>query len=64
MHKCFHFERWWLEYREVHDLIRESWSQNKGAIDAALNISIVSNYVAYERSYRDRKNISEVKEGV
>lgn len=39
-HKRFHFEKWWLEYGEVYDLIRESWVQRTGASDATADISI------------------------
>lgn len=23
-HRCFHFKKWWLEHKEVHDIIKES----------------------------------------
>lgn len=68
--KYFRFEKWWLEYREVHDLIKESWSQRTGARDATDNICrnlhrLCRVLCRWERRFREQsrsQNIEALRE--
>lgn len=35
-HKIFHFEKWWwLDHKEVYDLVKESWQEPTSDTDEA-----------------------------